>query len=384
MNLGKFSFNSKSNDLKKFENLELNDKRIVFYSENQNSIFIFKSLIDELLNQNISICYVTSSNDDPMLSMKNEKIKTFYIGEGITRTKFFLNLKTDILIMTMPELGISFIKRSKIHPVHYIYMFHAIASTHLVYKKNAFDNYDSIFCIGNFQVDEIRNREKLYNLNTKNLIKTGYTHLDNLMEKYSSKKQLPINNPIQVLIAPSWSNDGLFETLIGETILILLNANFKVILRPHPMTQKKSKKKINNLRQKFISNKNFIIEENIPNFDSFVKSDIMITDWSGAAIEYAFTLERPVLFIDVPKKIHNPDYEKIPQIPIEISIRDKIGEIISPSNMQILPSKIRDLCQNNHMKNKIQETRDELIFNIGNSSKLEAEYILKIRNKLQK
>ena len=286
--------------------------------------------------------------------------------------------------MTMPELGISFIKKSKIHPVHYIYMFHAIASTHLVYKKNAFDNYDSIFCIGNFQVNEIKSREKLYNLNTKNLIITGYSHLDNLMEKYSSKKQFPTNNPIQVLIAPSWSDDGLFETIIEETILILLNVNFKVILRPHPMTQKKSKKKINNLRQKFISNKNFIIEENIPNFDSFLKSDIMITDWSGAAIEYAFTLERPVLFIDVPKKIHNPDYEKIPQIPIEISIRDKIGEIISPSNMQILPSKIRDLCQNNHMKNKIQKARDELISNIGNSSKLETEYILKIRNQLQK
>ena len=109
-------------------------------------------------------------------------------------------------------------------------MFHAIASTHLVYKKNAFDNYDSIFCIGNFQVDEIRNREKLYNLNRKNLIKTGYSHLDNLIEKYSTKKQLPINNPIQVLIAPSWSDDGLFETIIGETILILLNANFKVCL----------------------------------------------------------------------------------------------------------------------------------------------------------
>ncbi len=384
MNLGKFSFNSESNDLKEFENLELNDKKIVFYSENENSIFIFKSLIDELVNQNIAICYVTSSKDDPMLSMKNEKIKTFYIGEGITRTKFFLNLKTDILIMTMPELGISFIKKSKIHPVHYIYMFHAIASTHLVYKKNAFDNYDSIFCIGNFQVNEIKSREKLYNLNTKNLIITGYSHLDNLMEKYSSKKQFPTNNPIQVLIAPSWSDDGLFETIIEETILILLNVNFKVILRPHPMTQKKSKKKINNLRQKFISNKNFIIEENIPNFDSFLKSDIMITDWSGAAIEYAFTLERPVLFIDVPKKIHNPDYEKIPQIPIEISIRDKIGEIISPSNMQILPSKIRDLCQNNHMKNKIQKARDELISNIGNSSKLETEYILKIRNQLQK
>ena len=384
MNFGKFSLSSESNDLKKFENLDLNDKRIVFYSENQNSMFIFKSLIDELVNQDITICYVTSSKDDPNLNSNNKKIKTFCIGEGIIRTKFFLNLKTDILVMTMPDFGTSYIKRSKVHPVHYVYMFHAIASTHLVYKKNAFDNYDSIFCIGDFQFNEIRTREKLYNLNSKNLIKTGYGHLDNLIEKYSVNKQLPTNNPIQVLIAPSWSDDGLFETIIEENILILLNSDFKVILRPHPMTQKKSKKKIDFIRQKFSSNPNFSIEENIPNFDSFVKSDIMITDWSGAAIEYAFTLERPVLFIDVPKKNHNPDYEKLSEIPIEISIRDKIGEVVSPSNLQVLPEKIQILCKNSDIKNKIQKTREELIFNLGNSSKLEVEYILKIKNQLEK
>ena len=384
MNFGKFSFNSEPNDLKKFENLELNDKQIVFYSENENSMFIFKSLIDELISQNVTVCYVTSSKDDPYLNSNNDKLKTFCIGEGITRTKFFLNLKANILIMTMPDFGTSFIKRSKVHPVHYVYMFHAIASTHLVYKKNAFDNYDSVFCIGEFQVNEIRSREQLYGLNKKNLITTGYSHLDNLVKKYSLDKQVPTNNPIQVLIAPSWSTDGLFETMIEENIQVLLNSGFKVILRPHPMTQKKSKKKINTLRQKFLSNTNFIIEENIPNFDSFVKSDIMITDWSGAAIEYAFTLERPVLFIDVPKKIHNPDYEELSEIPIEISIRDKIGEIISSSDLQILPTKIQDLCHNNNMKTKIQKTRDELVFSLGNSSKLEAEYILKIKNQLQK
>ena len=384
MNLGKFSFNSESNDLKKFENLDDIDKQIVFYSENQNSMFIFKSLIEELINHDITICYVTSSKDDPNLNSNNEKIKTFCIGEGVIRTKFFLNLKADILIMTMPDFGTSYIKRSKIHPVHYVYMFHAIASTHLVYKKNAFDNYDSIFCIGNFQVDEIRSREKLYKLNTKNLIKTGYSHLDNLIEKYSTSKQLLTNNPIQVLIAPSWSNDGLFETAIEENIRILLNSGFKVILRPHPMTQKKSKKKIDILHHKFSSNSNFTLEENIPNFDSFVKSDIMITDWSGAAIEYAFTLERPVLFIDVPKKIHNSDYEKLSEIPIEISIRDKIGEILSLSDMHVLPEKIQILCKDQDIKNKIQKTREELIYNLGNASKLEVEYILNLKNQLKK
>ena len=385
MNLGKFSFNSELNDLKKFENLDQTEKQIVFYSENQDSMFIFKSLIDELINQDITICYVTSSKDDPNLKSSNEKIKTFCIGEGITRTKFFLNLKADILIMTMPDLGTSYVKRSKVYPVHYVFMFHAIASTHLVYKKNAFDNYDSILCVGNFQINEIRSREKLYKLDAKNLIETGYSHLDNLMKKYSTNKQIPINDPIQVLIAPSWSDDGLFETAIEKNISILLDSGFKVTLRPHPMTQKKSEKKINSLSQKFSSNSNFILEKNIPNFDSFMKSDIMITDWSGAAIEYAFTLERPVLYIDVPKKIHNPDYEKLPEIPLEISIRDKIGEIISLSDMEVLPEKIQILCQNpDIIKSKIQKIRGELIGNLGNSSKLEVEFILKLKNQLKK
>jgi len=385
MNLGKFSFKSELNDLKKFENLDQTEKQIVFYSENQDSMFIFKSLIDELINQDITICYVTSSKDDPNLKSSNEKIKTFCIGEGITRTKFFLNLKADILIMTMPDLGTSYVKRSKVYPVHYVYMFHAIASTHLVYKKNAFDNYDSILCVGNFQINEIRSREKLYKLDAKNLIETGYSHLDNLMKKYSTNKQIPINDPIQVLIAPSWSDDGLFETAIEKNISILLDSGFKVTLRPHPMTQKKSEKKINSLSQKFSSNSNFILEKNIPNFDSFMKSDIMITDWSGAAIEYAFTLERPVLYIDVPKKIHNPDYEKLPEIPLEISIRDKIGEIISLSDMEVLPEKIQILCQNpDIIKSKIQKIRGELIGNLGNSSKLEVEFILKLKNQLKK
>jgi len=385
MNLGKFSFKSELNDLKKFENLDQTEKQIVFYSENQDSMFIFKSLIDELINQDITICYVTSSKDDPNLKSSNEKIKTFCIGEGIMRTKFFLNLKADILIMTMPDLGISYVKRSKVYPVHYVFMFHAIASTHLVYKKNAFDNYDSILCVGNFQIDEIRSREKLYKLDAKNLIETGYSHLDNLMKKYSTNKQIPINDPIQVLIAPSWSDNGLFETVIEKNISILLDSGFKVTLRPHPMTQKKSEKKINFLLQKFSSNSNFVLEKNIPNFESFVKSDIMITDWSGAAIEYAFTLERPVLFIDVPKKIHNSDYEKLPEIPIEINIRDKIGEIISLSDMEVLPEKIQNLCQNpNIIKDKIKRIREELIANLGNSSKLEVEYILKLKNQLKK
>ena len=49
----------------------------------------------------------------------------------------------------------------------------------------------------------------------------------------------------------------------------------------------------------------------------------MISDWSGISMEYAFTFERSVIFIDVPKKILNPNADDLPLEPIEISIRKK-------------------------------------------------------------
>ena len=46
----------------------------------------------------------------------------------------------------------------------------------------------------------------------------------------------------------------------------------------------------------------------------------MISDWSGVAIEYAFSLEKPVLYIDVPQKIFNPNFDEIGIVPMEIEL----------------------------------------------------------------
>ena len=37
----------------------------------------------------------------------------------------------------------------------------------------------------------------------------------------------------------------------------------------------------------------------------------MISEWAGAAIEYAFSRERPVIFIDTQPKINNLHWKKI-------------------------------------------------------------------------
>ena len=86
------------------------------YSEIQHNGF---SVVENFLED------VTSVKNDPMLSVKDNNIHSFYIGDGIVRTKFFLELKAKILIMDMPDFDSFLIKRSKIFPVHFIYIFHS-------------------------------------------------------------------------------------------------------------------------------------------------------------------------------------------------------------------------------------------------------------------
>ena len=144
-----FGFGKDWQELGKFEKLTNEARSIVFYAENKASINHFKLLISELTEEkNLQIYYVTSVKNDPMLSSKNKNILTFYIGDGTSRTKFFLTLKAKILIMDMPDLETFHIKRSKVYPVHYVYIFHSMFSIHSYLRKGAIDNYDTIFCVG--------------------------------------------------------------------------------------------------------------------------------------------------------------------------------------------------------------------------------------------
>ena len=54
----------------------------------------------------------------------------------------------------------------------------------------------------------------------------------------------------------------------------------------------------------------------------------MISDWSGAALDYAFGLNKPVFFLDIPRKINNPNYKDIGIEPFECYIRNIVGTII--------------------------------------------------------
>ena len=364
-------------ELKKIQRLSQDERSIMFYAENKASMNHFQLLIHELTEKmDLQICYVTSVKNDPVLSTKNQKILPFYIGDGTARTKFFSSLKARILVTDMPDLGKFHIKRSEEYPVHYIYLFHSMYSVHSYLRKGAVDNYDTIFCVGPHQIKEIRETEKVYGLKAKKLINYGYGRLDTLLQNKMNSQTTNPNAKDLIIIAPSYGDNNLLGICGIELIEILLKSDFRVMVRPHLRTLSDSTELIGSIKEKFAKNPNFTLETGVIKFDSLNNSTCMISDWSGISLEYAFTFGRPVIFIDVPKKILNPNWSDITLEPIETSIRDKIGHVVSPNNLEEILELIRILDKNTQDISKIiKETREKTVYNIGGSAKIGAQYI---------
>jgi len=369
-------------ELKKINQLSQDERSIVFYAENKASMNHFQSLIRELTEKmNLQICYITSVKDDPILSTRNQRILPFYIGDGTARTKFFSSLKAKILVTDMPDLGKFHINRSDEYPVHYIYLFHSMYSVHSYLRKGAVDNYDTVFCVGPHQTKEIRETEKTYGLKAKKLINYGYGRLDTLLQKKTNSQVANSNAKDLIIIAPSYGDNNLIERCGIKLIDVLLKSDFRVMLRPHLRTLRDSIELIDSIEKKFEKNPNFALETGVIKFDSLNNSLCMISDWSGISLEYAFTFERPVIFIDVPKKVLNPNWSDIALEPIETSIRDKIGHIVSPNNLEEILDLVRILDKNTqNISERIKEIREKTVYNIGESAKIGAEYIRQLCN----
>ncbi len=356
-------------DVMRFMQLPKEKRRLTFYSEGKNYWPDLGGLVKEVLaTSDIPVCYVSSDDDDPGLSLEHPNYQTFRIDEGFVRNWFFENLDTDVMVMTMPDIDQYQIKRSK-HKVHYIYTQHALGSLHMTYRKGAFDHYDTIFCAGPHHVKEIRAMEEKYNLPVKNLVEHGSARLDIIMEEAKKRpKKVKIDGePEHVLVAPTWGPNGTIESGIGEKIVdLLLNKGYKVTLRPHPETIKFAKDKIDLIVSRHSKNRLFHYEANISGEESLHESDVMISDWSGVALDYAFGLNKPVFFVDVPRKVNNPDYEELGIEPFEVSVRDKIGRIIELDNFDLTnPNKAVSI---------------ESVFNLHSSSIVGAKHILKVLN----
>jgi CDP-glycerol glycerophosphotransferase (TagB/SpsB family) len=352
-------------------------RKIIFYSEGKSYWVHLEGILKEFLSQeNTPVCYVTSGKDDPGLHYKHPNLRSFKIDEGGYRSWFFKNIDTDLMVMTMPDIETYQVKRSK-YPVHYVYVQHSMVSLHMIYRKGAFDHFDTVLCAGPHHLKEIRATEKKYQLPAKIIIEHGYGRLDAIIENRKTSKEQSPNNPKKILIAPSWGEYSLVETIGNQVISHLLENKFYVILRPHPQTVRYAKAQLKEIMERHKNNSNFELEVNIASQDSLHKSDLMISDWSGAALDYSFGLGKPVLFIDVPRKVNNPEYELLDIVPFEVWIRDNIGKTHSATELDSLSDSVNEILSNDTYAD-IDSIAQQNIFNIGKSAEVGAKYLAQL------
>jgi hypothetical protein len=353
-----------------FSTLTKESRRITFYSESASYYPHIELLLKTVLEQtNISVCLLSSSRNDTGLAVIHPRLNSFFIGSGFVRNYIFENIDTQLLILTMPDLNNFQVKRSRFN-VHYVYTQHSLVSSHMIYRYRAFDHYDTILCAGPHHIAEIEATERRYNLRKKNLVKFGYPRLDRLINygEQKIKKSVVIDNykkELLILIAPSWGPEGIIESgLCFKLIKKLLELGHKVIIRPHPQTIKFNNEKIIEIRNTFSLDDRVILELDVEGYGSFLSSDIMISDWSGVAMEYALGFKKPVIFCSVPKKINNPKYLEIDLVPLEVSIRNEIGTIWdtkSPIEKAIIE------CKNKSDQSKFESLTKKYVYNLKKS-----------------
>lgn len=355
------------------------DRRLVFYSEQNGFYKYFADMIDYICeHSDIPIHYVTSDPDDRIFSDPREQIHPYYIASDQYLIPLFMKLECDICVLTVPDLEKYHIKRSRVKKdIDYIFVSHAINSFALTYRKGALDWYDTIFCPGVTQFQEIREAEELYHTPKKRIVETGYPLIDRMIRDYESNPPKPNERP-KILIAPSWQPDNIIDSCAEKILDALAGKDYDIILRPHPQQVRYEPEKFDVMIRKYQKYSNIEIQTDFSSNSPVLEADVLITDWSGISWEYAFVTKKPVIFIDTPMKVMNPEYDRIKTVPINISLRNVIGKSVSLEQVDAIESYVDEmLAKRDVYEEIITETRDKLIYNIGKSKMLCGRYIIK-------
>lgn len=355
------------------------NKHLVFYSEGNGFYKYFKGIIEYILeNTNITIHYITSDYNDNIFNLEkeNSRIKAYYIDEKKLIT-LMMKIDADVVVMTMPDLQNFHIKRSYVRDdIEYVYIPHGLDSLNLTMRTASTNAYDTVFVTGKHQKDEMIETNKVYNLENRKIFEWGYSLLDDMIKNYVPKNN--VNDEKNILIAPSWQKDNIVDLCLNDILENLKDTNYKITVRPHPQQVKHMKEKFEQMKEDFKDNKNIEIETDFSSSNSIFNADIMITDWSAIAYEYAYTTKKPVIFIDTPMKIMNPEYKKINVEPFNIWCRDIIGEVVKVEEVIKINDFIKKTLNNeDKYKEKITNLLNSNVYNLGSSSEKGATYIIK-------
>ena len=118
----------------------------------------------------------------------------------------------------------------------YVYVFHSMASTHMIYEPDGFDHYDTVLHRRSVHgVARSAGARSSPGCRPRSSCPHGYGRLDTIRRQAADARRVrPVDGPPTVLVAPSWGPTCIFETIGVPLVQALLDGGCRVIARPHP------------------------------------------------------------------------------------------------------------------------------------------------------
>jgi len=370
--LTSFSFWQSVFNVLKYKIMYENKKYLVFFDQDSDRNSFSKLIIQEICKREKVILFV-GEKIHPAFSIKNNNLIVIFLDEKFTI--LFLLLKIPLMI----TFDTGFTKKAKPKNMHLIHLPHSIVSLTHIYSKGSFDAYDSIFAVGDHHIKELEYLKEMRAWKNKTFLKIRYPKIEGLI-KLNHQKKLDREN-ITILFAPSWGEHNILKLNGIDIINSVLELGYNIIARPHPNSFRFDIDTIKEIKLIERSNSNCKLEDpNLSSMNSYLKSDLMISDWSGAAYEYAFGLLKPVLFIDAPMKVKNNSEIEKKNLPMEFVCREKVGVVAS---MEDFTTNLDGLISKNDWKYKINLARKKYLYNPNNSITIAINEILKIKKEIE-
>lgn len=376
-------------DYKRFTD-DKEPKQIVFYSESSGFYKYYRRLIEALLDSGkVTIHYVTSDPKDAVFKMDNPRFKPYYIDNNRLITLFML-VDADIMVMTMPDLESFHLKRSYVRKdMEYIYMYHGLLSGRGTLRDHALDAYDTLFFSEKNQRENFIVYAKKAGLPERNFVNFGYSVIDDMSEKVKELRaaEAPHECP-RILIAPSWQADNILESCLPVVLEQLSKKKFDITIRPHPQYIRRFAPRLEQIKSdcaKYLG-EHCRFEMDFSSNETVYTADVLMTDWSGIAYEYALSTERPVLFIHTPKKVVGEESAKEAAATSGPDMRNLLGRDLMPATLSetLLPTVESFIADAGAYREEICSVRSEYLYNFGCSEKAGCEYILKRLEEFEK
>lgn len=346
----------------------------VIFSDDKRYWSVFEPICREFDKRGIDMVYMTASPDDPALQNPYEHIKGEFIGKNNRAFARMNFLNAVIVLSTTPGLDVYQWKRSK-NVQYYVHMQHA-ANDISGYRMFGVDYFDAVMLSGEYQVQEVRDLEKLRELPEKDLIKIGIPYMDEMTKRLQTADRSERKQERVVLLAPSWGKSSIFQKYGGKIIEVLLMTGYHIIVRPHPQSFTSEKETMEKIMQDYPASDQLEWNRDNDNFEVLRRADILISDFSGIIFDFSLVYDKPVIYADT--EFDNSPYDAwwLDTPYWTFTALPRIGQKLTMDNLDTLKTMIDECIQNPKYAQGRREAREETWEHRGEGTKRAVEYLL--------